>query len=47
MRNIQEKRSSTYYVSIKSRGELIEKIQKSRNHYDGLIVNAGGTHIPL
>ena len=26
-------------------GELIEKIQKSRNHYDGLIINAGGyTH---
>ena len=26
-------------------GELIEKIQKSRNDYDGLIINAGGyTH---
>ncbi len=34
----------SFYQS-NSEGEIVEKIQKSRNHYDGLIINAGGyTH---
>ena len=28
-------------------GELVEKIQASRNNQDGLIINAGGTLIHL
>ena len=27
-------------------GELVEKIQISRNNQDGLIINVVGTHIP-
>ena len=41
----EKNRVNTDFFQSNIEGELVEKIQQSRNSYDGLIINAGGyTH---
>ena len=44
MRSIWIKTIFPYFFQSNIEGELVEKIQSSRNDYDGLIINGGYTH---